>query len=67
MNSIEVGTCDICQKEGIELSRKYYHYDVQCECHSPNHFEFVRHCKDCKPSPPARTTVTMKPLEEVVK
>lgn len=55
MESQEYGKCDICKKENT-LSRKYYHYDIECECHlsggKKEHFEIVRYCKDCKPKPP---------------
>lgn len=58
---IEVGKCDICGKEG-QLYRRYYHYDIQCECHSPKHFELIRHCKQCADDvkPPKEIKVTLK-------
>jgi hypothetical protein len=55
---IEFGKCDICGKQGV-LSRKYYHYDIICRCHSPKHFDLVRHCKDCKPVRPMETKITL--------
>lgn len=61
--SIEIGKCSICSKTGIQLIRKYYHYGIKCECHSPDHFEIVFHCKDCVPVPPESTLVHIKPLE----
>ena len=54
---IEHGVCEICGKEDI-LNRRYYRYDIKCECHSPNHFELVRFCRDCNPKEPQETTVT---------
>jgi hypothetical protein len=54
--AVEFGKCEICGKEG-PLERKYYYYGNTCECHSPVHFEIVRHCKDCKPKEPMETKV----------
>lgn len=56
MDSIEYGICDMCGREA-ELSRKYYNYDILCDCHSPMHFELIKHCKDCVPSEPVSTCV----------
>jgi len=61
--AVEIGWCDICNKPDVQLIRKYYNYDIKCECHSPNHFEIVWHCKDCKPTPPEKTTVCIKPID----
>ena len=56
---MEIGKCDICGKtEAVE--RKYYHYDINCECHSPNHLEMVKYCKDCEPKEPRETKITFK-------
>jgi len=60
---VEHGECDVCGKSS-DLSRMYYHYDIKCECHSPEHFEIVRHCSGCTPVPPAKTTITIKPREQ---
>ena len=49
---IEVGKCEICGRENVQLTRKYYRYEIECECHSPHHFELVRHCAACQPYPP---------------
>lgn len=57
MGEIEFGKCEICGKEK-QLRRTYYHYAIRCQCHSPNHFELVRHCNDCEPKPPGETKVT---------
>ena len=57
---LESGTCDVCKKTDVILTRKYYHYrSIKCECHSPNHFELVRHCADCTPKPPETTKVVI--------
>lgn len=57
--SIEFGKCDICGKNA-QLNRKYYHYDIQCECCSPNHFDLICHCDNCHPKPPKQTTIKLK-------
>jgi len=53
---IEVGKCEVCGKEG-QLQRKYWNYDVKCDCHSPNHFEMIRHCANCEPKEPISTKI----------
>jgi hypothetical protein len=55
----ESGKCEICGKEGL-LQRTYFNYNIKCECHSPNHFDLVRHCKDCIPKEPRETKVFFK-------
>lgn len=55
----EYGKCEVCGKEGI-LIRTYFRYDIQCECHSPNHYEMVRHCPTCVPSEPEVTKIHLK-------
>lgn len=59
MGDIENGKCQICGAEG-QINRKYYHYGIRCECHSPQHFEIVFHCNSCEPVEPKQTTVTIK-------
>ena len=61
---IEYGKCEVCGRKEMNLQRKYYHYNINCDCHRGQHFEFVRHCADCKPSSPEKTTVTMKPVDD---
>ena len=61
MSEVEYGPCDIC-KHVKELSRKYYHYDIKCECHSPKHFELIRYCSDCTPKQPIKTTINITPI-----
>ena len=56
MNNIEYGICDICGREA-NLQRKYYHFNIKCECHLPTHSEMVKYCSDCVPLRPAETTI----------
>lgn len=56
---VEYGICDECGEEG-PVSRKYYRYNILCECHSPQHFDMVRHCNGCIPTEPIVTTVSIK-------
>lgn len=53
----EFGKCDYCGKE-TNIKRKYFYYDIKCDCHSPKHFEIRYHCKDCVPRVPSETKVT---------
>ena len=55
----EYGVCDICKNERF-LNRKYYYYDIECECHSPKHFEIVRHCSSCVPVEPSLTKIELR-------
>ncbi len=59
---VENGQCEICKKEAT-LTRTVYRYQVQCECHAPQHFEMVRHCADCEPVEPETTQVIHKTSE----
>lgn len=59
MPEIEFGQCPICGFER-QLHRKYYRYDLRCECHSPKHFEVVWHCENCEPEPPEFTTIDIR-------
>jgi hypothetical protein len=59
----EYGPCGICGRE-TTLVRKYYRYDIKCDCCTPRHFQFVSHCSGCEPKPPETTTVSIKPMEE---
>ncbi len=63
---VEYGKCDICGKES-SLSRKYYRYDIKCDCCNgikDDHFEIVRYCSECKPKPPRVAKVIMTPNNE---
>ncbi|MGN1342763.1 MAG: hypothetical protein ACI4VL_06185 [Bacilli bacterium] len=57
---LEFGVCDICGKNSC-LKRKYYYYNIKCECHSPNHFEVIKYCKQCasKVKPPKEIKVIL--------
>lgn len=59
MSDREFGKCDYCGKEDY-IEREYYHYNIECECHSPNHFEIRKHCKNCFPIAPEKTTLTIR-------
>jgi hypothetical protein len=48
---MEYGTCKCCGEVGPVI-RTYFNYGVKCECHSPEHFEIVWHCYNCKPVDP---------------
>jgi hypothetical protein len=67
MNNIEYGICDICGREA-NLQRKYYHFNIKCECHLPTHSEMVKYCSDCVPLRPAETTIEIfDPVDEKIK
>lgn len=67
MSNIEYGTCDMCGREA-NLQRKYYHFNIKCECHSPKHFEMIKYCSDCVPLRPAETTIEIfDPIDEKIK
>jgi hypothetical protein len=59
---VEYGNCEICHTQTY-LQRTYFHYDIKCECHSPDHFDMVRHCKNCTPTKPEVTTIKIKTSE----
>ena len=56
----EIGTCDVCLLNNTQLSRKYYYYDIECECCVGRHFTFVRYCRSCEPEEPNETKIHMK-------
>lgn len=58
MGDVEFGQCGVC-KELKSLQRKYYRYNIDCECCGNEHFEYVAHCKDCTPVEPRTTRVTV--------
>lgn len=65
MNAIELGTCDICSLNAVSLQRKYYHYNIDCECcNGDTHFEIVRYCKNCTPKPPYRISAVVETCKE---
>lgn len=59
MGQVEFGRCDICHNDN-NLERTYFRYDIKCECHSPYHFELIRHCSDCIPKEPTQTIIHIK-------
>ena len=63
MNDIEISYCDICY-EKAQVKRKYYYYEIDCECcGSPHgHFEIVKYCNKCEPKPPKWVTVKKQPV-----
>jgi len=62
MGDVEFGKCDICKNEDY-IQRKYFRYPIKCECHSPEHFEIVYHCKNCIPIEPRITKITLRTSE----
>lgn len=68
MGDCEFSKCDVCGQDA-HVDRKYYYYDVKCDCcnskDSP-HFEIVRHCVKCEPKPPRRISLSLKPIEELL-
>lgn len=62
MGDVEFGKCQYCGNEDF-LQRKYFHYAIKCECHSPEHFEIVYHCKNCVPTWPKITNITITSSE----
>lgn len=57
-SKMEYGACDYCGFTG-PVSRKYYKYDIGCDCHSPKHFEIVYYCRNCKPQEPVSTIIEL--------
>ena len=53
------GICEICGADA-DLKRTTFYYPIKCECHSPQHFISIEHCKDCKPQEPQYTKVEYK-------
>jgi hypothetical protein len=67
MGDCEFGTCSVCKKEVAGITRKYFYYDLDCECCSM-HFEKVYHCNDCIPVEPTTTklSISTKRLKELM-
>ena len=62
MGCQEYGKCDLCGKEAV-ISRKYYHYRVECECcNGDRHHHLIRYCVACTPKPPKVITVHGVPV-----
>lgn len=64
MGEILTGTCEICGAENVSLIRRTFYYDCQCECHSPCHFDIVKHCVNCKASQPKTTKITVRKTDK---
>lgn len=67
MGDIESSKCDICKLENVMVSRKYYYYDIKCDCcngKEGNHFEIIRYCSNCIPNPPQKISVYIQPINE---
>ena len=62
MGEQEYGKCDLCGKESV-LARTYFDYPIKCECHSPRHFEMVKHCDDCVPKMPKDIKVKLRGMD----
>ena len=60
MGDVEIGTCDICMLNNTELSRKYYYYDIECECCVGKHSAYCKYCKNCSPEEPEETKIYIK-------
>jgi len=48
-----------------QLNRKYYKYDIKCNCCNgefDNHFEIIKYCNNCEPKPPEKISVNIKPI-----
>ncbi len=68
MSEHEFEKCDICKVKAI-LSRKYYRYNIKCDCCNRKkdfHFEIVKHCTDCLPYPPKRISVVLEPRPDSI-
>lgn len=55
-----VGKCEVCGAENVPLERKYFHYDIPCQCHGPSHFIAINHCEKCEPKEPRETWLCVK-------
>ena len=69
--SAEYGKCEICGVDTF-IERTYFRYNIKCECHSPYHFELVRHCSNCVPIEPRITKIELncnylKSLSDAIK
>jgi hypothetical protein len=62
---VEFNECSCCGKGAI-VQRKYYHYNIKCDCcGGGKHFEIVRYCKDCTPKPPFRIRIVLENLTPI--
>jgi len=66
MGEQEVNICSGCKQEDV-VSRKYFYYDIKCDCCNSKddpHFEIVYYCRSCVPFPPKEINVHIKPIKE---
>lgn len=66
MGEQEINICSGCKQEDV-VSRKYFYYDIKCDCCNSEkdpHFEIVYHCKNCVPFPPKKISVYLNPIQE---
>lgn len=66
MGETENGNCDICSLQNVAVNRKYYNYDVKCECcngENDDHFEIIYYCNNCESKPPQTIKLWMSPKE----
>ena len=60
MSDVEYDKCNVCGKKAM-LQRKYYHYNIECECcGGVHHFEIIRYCDNCSPKEPEQIRVILK-------
>lgn len=52
-----IGICECCGAQG-QLHRTYFHYNFQCQCHSPFHFVVIDHCEACSPTEPIEQKIS---------
>lgn len=57
---MESGKCSCCGNLAI-VNRKYYHYDIKCDCcNGDEHFEIIYYCENCEPRPPSRVHIVLE-------
>lgn len=67
MGEQEINICSGCKQEDV-VSRKYFYYDIKCDCCNSKddpHFEIVYYCRSCIPFPPKEINVHIKPIKEI--
>lgn len=55
-----LANCEVCGKKVVNVCRTTFYYNIKCECHSPQHFETVYHCKTCIARVPGQTKITFR-------
>ena len=61
MNGFDNDKCAICGKEGGTVFTRFY-YNIGCCCCVGRHFETIRHCEGCVPSPPEYIDITVRAI-----